>query len=118
MTKADPALASLANTAGITITSEPVIPFLRRERQGSQLLQPAGWVSDTLVEGVFLGRNAKLFADFVLGLQLKDKLVAYPGRRVRFRIRKGHRDFQRIAVDAPVAFLQAHFVAMGVAEMV
>src|SRR5688572_30962460 len=68
----------------------------------------AGFVSYALIEFVFFGGDA---IDLLIpprrfrAVEAKELGVAHPGTRVHLRIRDRHCQFQRVGIDAAIAFL-------------
>src|SRR5207247_11276263 len=71
-----------------------------------------------LLTSFLLGRYTDKLLDFRLRIQLEDFLLAHPGFRKRHRIGERHGQLQVVAVQAFVAFLQAHLVAMRSTKMI
>src|SRR5688500_18373143 len=79
---------------------------------------PGARVADALVEGVVLGGHAEQLLDFVRRIEPEDFLLADPRLGIRLRIGQRHRQLQRVAIDAPVALLEARLLADRVAEVI
>src|SRR5260370_35408132 len=79
---------------------------------------PAGRISHSLIERFLLGWHTEVLANFVVGLEAEGEFVADPGFCKGLRIIDRHNDFQRVTVQAMVAFLQVHVFAVGISEVI
>src|ERR1019366_6996153 len=82
------------------------------------LLLSGGGIAHPFVKGFFFGRNAEDLRYLDLRFEAEGLFVAHPGFGVDFRVgeRDGH--FEIVLVDAAVPLLQAHLVAVRIAEVV
>src|ERR1700730_12731599 len=74
-------------------------------------------VPDSIVEPIFFRRGTDLFKDSGFCSHESD-FVAHPRFRVGLRVGQSHGHFESVGIDAAPALLQAHLVAVRIAEVV